>query len=452
MTDVRKKSRWFKILVWLAGIIIVIRIAIPTVGIYMANKILPKYLNTDGHIGYFNAVFFRGMCSLGWISIDQPAGFDGDNAISLRKISVDVDLPSVWNEEPITIESIKINKLALNLVMDADGSFNLAQLVETSGDKQEESSGEPMAIIVKKLNVKNLSVSYRDLTYSPPLELQVDKCNITLTNLVFDPSRDNCKELVSSCVLTAVLKQPDGQPDAYIGAIARAGVLGTNFPAIVGAVRICGVELAPINMIINKAAQQALGGNNMDDYIDIAIAPDLLDCHAKVKTKSNTLHFALVGTPDKPVIKRSTALLNLATRPEALVGGVVKNIGSAGVSAVKGAGNTVLAAGKGGAKAVGKVGTGFFKAVKHTATLNFKKAGAGLKEGTIGAASEAVGAVGDTAGAAVSTVSDTASAGVGIAKTDEWLANSKPRWDELWKEAVNQVNAAPYPAPKKKSK
>lgn len=449
-----KKRVFVKLLLWLIGLGIAVRVMLPIVGVHYINKFLPEYLNNDSHVGYFNAVFVRGLFSLGRVDIGQPKGFDDDVAISAREIFVDVDMTSVRKCSPLVIESVEIEKLTVNLASDAKGRFNMVELfasstneVDKAADEDDEadSSDSSFSVVVKNLHVKDFSLSYRDYTYMPALNIRLAEGELTLTNVVFDASQTNNHNLITTGILTAVMKQPGGLPDAYVGIALRSGVFGPWVPGVSGAVRICGIELVPINMVINVAARQALGGDNMDLYMDIAVASDILDCHAQAKTKSSILRFALVGTPDDPVIKRSTALLNLATRPGALASGVVRNVGNAGVSAAKGVGKTAYAAGRGGAKAVGKVGSGLFKVVKNTVTLNFKGARKGLKEGTVGAAAEVAHGVGNTAGAAVDGVSDTAKTSVGITKSDDWRDTSRARWVKLWAEAIEQVKAAPYP-------
>ncbi len=443
-----------KVLIWVVGILVVLRVVLSVGGVAIANRVLPGILGAAVSIESLDMVLSRGRVSAGGIVIRQPVDFEGGPLFSLGDVAVDVSLTSVFNG-PLTVESVTVDRLELNLIKNKDGVFNVAALVggsdtnalaETEPEAREEPS-EPMAVVVKILNIRDLTVSFQDLTYDPPIVVSVAECNVSAANLLFDPVFTGEAELRSSVILTALLKQSEF-PDAFIGLTARLGVLTKEAPAVVGATRVIGVELkSGFSAVVPPGVIQALGGSCIDVYADLAVAADILDLKVQVKTADNTMPFAIGGTPSDWYIDKSTALFSLVSRPTMLVGGVVTDVGSAGVEAVGGAARTTAVVGLGAIKVVGSVGKGVLKMAKGVATTDLGDIGNGLKTATVGTVTETAEAIVDTATAAVEGVGDTATAAIGKDETDAWRAGSEARWEALWEEARSEVASAAYPRP-----
>ncbi len=440
-----------KIFISIAMLLIVLRIAIPVAVVMVANKTLPGLLNTDVSIGFVNMLLLRGRVSTGDITIKQPEGFEGDNLFSLGKVAVDLDMSSLKNG-PIIIESIIIDDLELNIICNTNGSMNLKSLANTSttntpATNNETSASSPTAVVINKFEIRNLSLTYHNKTYEPPLLNQIKNLNMTVTNIIFDPSQSSRKELVTGLQLSALSKQSE-MHDAFVGIVARIGVLGTNVPAVNTMVRFTGIELNRLNMVFPHGVSQALGGSCVDLYVDLSMNSDFLDCKAKIKTADNIMRLAIGGTPSNPIVDKSTALGNVVTRPSAILGGLIGDTGGAGIKVVTGAGKTTAAVGGGALKVVGGLGKGLFRTAKGLATADMKHIKGGLYDTTVGTASKTKDAVVNTASAASSSVGDVASTAVGKSGSDAWRDGSEERWNKLWIEAKQKVNSAPYPHPK----
>jgi len=451
----KKKHILRKTLLWIAAILIIIRIAIPIAGVIAVNRLLPGILGTECRIGHINLLLIRGRAAVGRIKIEQPQGFEGEPLFKLKRISVNADLSSFKSDRTPTIESVTIKELSLNLIRNTDGTMNIASLGSSSatntpaGTNSEDEVSSPQAIVLNKLTVNDMSLSYLDLTYDPPITVKMENCNLTLTNLLFDASQTDTEKLDTSLILTAVLKQQD-MHDAFIGISAELGVLGTNVPPVNSAVRITGLELSTLGASVPAGVPQILGGSCVDIYIDLAMAIDILDCKAKVKTEDHTMPLAVGGTPSHIIVDKSTALGNVITRPGALIGGLIGDTGGAGLELIKGAGKTTAAVGSGAAKIVGGLGKGLFHTAKGVATADLEGIKHGVHESTVGTAKETMHTVSDTAGTAAHSVGDAASSAVGKDDADAWRSGSKTRWTELWQKAKKKVKEAPFPKPDNK--
>ena len=433
-----------KVLLWLVCILVVVRVAVPVAGVAVANRVLPGILGTAASIESLDMVLSRGRASVGGIDVFQPKGFDGGPLFSLGEASVNVSLPSI-RKGPLTVESVTVDRLVVNLIRNDTNAP-----IETKPEVEDETGepASPMAVAVEKLTVRDLTFSYRDLTYDPPLVAHVAECNIGVTDILFDPAHLGESPLDAAAILTASLKQP-GFHDAYVGLTARLGILTTNPPPVAAAARVVGLELkSGLDAVVPPGVVQTLGGSCVDAYVDLAMAMDVLDVRCDVKTEDNTMSIAVGGTPLAPKVDKSTTLFNLISRPGALVGGVVTDVGSAGVEVVEGAAKTTAAVGLGALKVVGSVGKGVLKTAKGVATADLSDIGDGLKTATVGTVTETAEALVDTATTAVEGVGDSATAAIGKDDTDAWRDGCRQRWDQLWEEACVEIEAAPYPRPK----
>jgi len=438
-------------------VLLVIRIAIPIVGLTIANKILPDLLNTDASIGFVNMALLRGRVSSGEILIKQPDGFEDGTLFSLGNVAINIDLPSLKNG-PITVESIVIDDIELNIIRGTNGIMNLASLVDssttnapTTNETTETSPAESPAVGIKTIKVSNLTFSYVDLSYDPPLVIQIEDLNLTITNILFDPKQTDSEELITSLDLTALFKQTNLH-DAFIGITAKLGVLGTNIPAANAAIRIGGFELDLIKPALPPAISTTiattLGGSCIDVYTDVSVSEKVWDLLVQIKTADNTMRYAEGGTLSNRKIDTSTALGNVVTRPGAIIGGLVGNAGGAGIKVIEGAGKTTATVGEGTIKVIEGLGKGLFETAKGVATADLVGIKDGLLGTTVGTIKETASAVVDTANTAINSIGDVATSATGKDNTDAWRAGCEERWQKLWDEAQQKVESAPYPHPK----
>ena len=153
-----------KVLLWILGILVVLRIALGVGGVPIANRVLPGILGTAASIESVDMTLSRGKLSAAGITIYQPAGFEGRPLFSLGEANVDVDLRTIISG-PLTVESAAIDRLELNLVRNQDGILNAAALAgggDTNAPPETEpetdvGSSSPMAVAVKKLNRRSFT-------------------------------------------------------------------------------------------------------------------------------------------------------------------------------------------------------------------------------------------------------------------------------------------------------
>jgi len=453
---IRKRLAWKPALLVLLVILIVGRVGISIGTVPLLNTMLPGILGTGAAVDTVHIGPLNGHVSVRGLIIDQPDGFDGDPLCSLGNATIDVSTLSVLHA-PFTIESINVDGLCLRLIRNTNGTLNVATLGSTAdanaataeernteNDPDAEDSPSSACITITRVHIKNLSISYEDLSCDPPLRVHVADCDGTAVNILLDPAGGKEGILPGFIRLTARLEQPP-RNDAYVGLQARVGIIGTNAPAVVAAMRAVGIELKPLGAVVPTGTSQTLGGSCVDVYGDLRMSHLLLDANVDVKTEDCTLSMAVGGTPYEPNVDKSCALFNLITRPSALVGGIVADAGSATVEAAGATLKTTAALGLGALKTVGSIGMGVAQAGRGVVTADLDDVGEGLKTATVGTVSEAVDTVVDTTLTAADGVGSTASAAIGKADTDAWRATCRERWESLWLEARGAIHGAPYP-------
>ncbi|MBU0679342.1 MAG: hypothetical protein KJ626_14680 [Verrucomicrobia bacterium] len=461
-----KRNVLRNILIVLVVVIVAIRLALPVIVVKTANRLLPDILKTDVHVGDIDLSLLGGYVSVKDFVVEQPSGFEGSPLLSVPFLSVKLGVRSLLSK-PIMIQRITLRDASVYLQRDKEGQMNTGLLgekkpagesapggevsegeIEPSEKAEGQSEPVDLSVILEQLNVENLSFAMIDRSYEKPLRVDLSPIDISVTNVIFDPSRSDEEVLPGGVLITAkMLQAPLGT--GHIGVKAKVGILGADVPALNGVVRVSGVELGPLSSVVPAGVSQALGGNCLDVHADIAMAPDLLDVKAGVKSAGANLGIGVSGTPREPKPDTSSALFAVFGRFGGSVGNLVGNVGGAGMEAGEAAVQTVGAVGMGAAKTVGALGKGIFKTVKGAATADLSEMGEGLKGATVGTIGEAAGTVTDAAKELGQGVAATGSATVGLDSAGAWRTESEERWNREWEKAEDILATMPFPKSKK---
>ncbi|NQU40190.1 MAG: AsmA family protein [Lentisphaerae bacterium] len=445
------------IILVVAILMVVLLMALPPIAVKVVNTKAGDFVNAEVSLRDIDLNLFRGYVELEGLRVGQPPGFEGDDLLSLRHAHVKIAVRSLLHP-PIVINDVRVEGLAMHIIKNSDGVMNVQKLATTPSQPKEEKpdtekpAAPPPAVALEKLVVNDLNVRYADLSFGDkPLDVGVTELLLTVTDIFFDPSAPVEKVLPGRVELTTKLRQGD-EPNAYVGAIARLGVLSTNVPALNAAVRLAGIELGTYDVVlpagVKTGISTVLGGSCLDLTADISsISPQIRDIDAALVTKSASLPLPMGGSfADIFADINKLIAARLAGQTMAMVG----NVGSASMEVAGTAAKSAAAVGKGAGKIVGAFGGGLLKAAKGVATGDLKSVGDGLKDSTVGAVGEAVGTVTNTAMTAVSGVGTAASKGLGMDSANEWRDGVPARWQTSWEAAVKLVDGMPYPTPDKK--
>lgn len=432
-------------------LLVVLRAALPSLGVAVANGKLPDLLTAEASIGAIDLALLRGRAGVRAIRIGQPPGFGDGDFLSLGNVSADVCMASL-RRAPLTIEDVTVEDLAVHVVRDAEGRLNAASLAkpkEGPPEEQPADEGESKPLLLARLAVRNLSVTYTDHALAKdgePLEVRLQRCDIVLTNLVIDAARSAEEAFPGGLALTAVLDQ-GALGKAHLGVASRLGAIGGGIPAVNAVVRLVGLELEALPQVVPSGTAQSLGGGNLDLHADVRVGPELLDCAVELVTAGNTLKTGVGGTPAKPEFDTSSVLFILMGRSLGALGNLAGNMGDAGLAVAGTAVDTVAGVGKGAMAAAGKAGGGLLKTVQALAKADVGGVVGGLTDATVGTATEAVGAVTDGAKTLGSGAARAASETTGSDEAEAWRSGAGGRWSEKWSEAQVTLSALAYPKP-----
>lgn len=92
----------------------------------VANKSVPNVVKTDFHLGHAHFNPYLGYFALGDMQLKNPTGYSEENALTLNKFEIDVDMGTVLNEV-IHIERITIADVFFSYVS-ANGVNNIEQI------------------------------------------------------------------------------------------------------------------------------------------------------------------------------------------------------------------------------------------------------------------------------------------------------------------------------------
>ncbi len=433
-------------------LLVVILMVGPNVAVKVVNAKAGDFVNAEVSLEDIDLNLFRGYVELEGLKVGQPEGFEGALLLELAHAHVKLDVGSLM-KRPIVISDIVVEGLSANIIKNADGVMNVEKLTKTPPEPKEEKpeekkpTGEPPAVALDHLLIDNLKVRYVDASFGDddPLDVGVSNLVLKVTGILFDTSAKPERVLPGRVELTSTVTQGKAL-DAYLGAIARVGVLSTNVPAVNAGVRLAGLDLDVVDPVlppgIGTSLSAVLGGGCLDVEADISMVEDVRDIKVVLVNKSIRLPLPTGGGIDSILTDLGKLL---AARLAGQVVGMVGNVGSAGVEVAGTAVKSAGAVGKGAGKLVGNVGGGLFNMVKGVAKGDIKAVGTALKDTTVGSVKTVVSTVTNTAVTAVSGVGQAAGKGLGSASADQWRTTAPARWAEMWKTTITVVDNMPYP-------
>ncbi len=179
--DREKSQGWW----WKAPLIVVLALTITlfilifninSIALSRINASLGKTLSTGGHLNTFDLQLSEGQLALSDLTLKSPEGFGAIPPLTMKSLKVSVEIRSLLNQ-PIIINEITLDELAITMVRNKQGKLNVLQLLPknnnaptTSPDSEKnearsEEADEPLlipAIRVKNLRINNLTLQVID--------------------------------------------------------------------------------------------------------------------------------------------------------------------------------------------------------------------------------------------------------------------------------------------------
>ena len=450
MTAVKKILKVVGVVVIVLVVLLVVaRIFAPSIIVGVANSQIPKALTAKGGVKGVDLGLMRGRVAVQGINIEQPPGFDGPPLAQVGEVRINVKLSG----SPITVQELVLEDVVVNIIKDINGVMNTEALIPAP---QKEAPAEPAAeqpaapppeILVERIQIKNLTLTYRDLSFGgEPLEIVLTDVSLLVTNLIIDASREGEEVLPGGLLLTASLPYADA-PEARLGLSGRIGIIGTKVPPVNAVLRLAGFELKSAAAAVPAGVATALGGDCLDVIADVAMRPDMLDCDVAIQSAGTKLRLGVGGTPDKPVVDKSGTLFGVLGFAGGGAAKLAGNVGSAGADVGAAALSTASTVGKGAGKLAGSLGKGLLGTVKKAASGEFREAGSALTDTAKGVAGDVTETLGEASGEVVSGAREAAASGAGVESRVNWRAGKQQRWDTEWAVALADLAQRPFPTP-----
>jgi hypothetical protein len=458
----KRLLRVFKILGIVAILLLLlVTLTLDLVGRSVANKMLPEALHTKASLGGLHIGLVRGVVGLRNLRVGQPGTFtnDGPDLLTLGRFGANVKLGSLPGSGPIVVQRVELSDLLIHIVRNATGELNVAQLGSTNVPEvavEAPSNAPPVVvkeaaparrIVVEHIRIKHGLIRYTDrqLGDGTPVDVTVKDLDLALDGLVIDPAAGPVQFAPALLELTARLPRAGGH-DVRLGAVARIGPVGGGIPAVQGALRLIGFELAPVGGLLPPGVMAALGGSGLDLVADAAVATNMLKVDGAMTMDGGSRFPVTVGgTPDQPVFDKSSVLFGAFGRLSGGVQGSAAVVADTGMAA---AGTVVHTAGSiaGGAlKTVGSLGHALGSTAMAGLSGDMKGVGSGLVATVSAPVSGVYDTVTNTTRSVVSGLGDSAKALRGKTAFEDWRKDTDKRWDKTWSEARANVEKAPWP-------
>jgi hypothetical protein len=445
-------------------------INLPSIILKYANRELPALLQTQASLGNIRLALLKGEIGIDDLSIGQPAGYEGDALLTMESLDLKIDTATV-QADPVVIEYLDIRAARIHLVKQTNSIMNTARLaggapdtqptgvtqsITTEASVEKQPSAESKRILIRQITLADCAVTYTDHSLAKgeknsetnsakTLNLQTEKIDLTLTNLLIAPVQGAPGTDTAGMAMTARILQGKKE-DALLGAKTRIGPVGGGIPTLNAIIALAGLELSTFGSIVPAGTSQALGGNAMDLAVELSLATNVLFCDIEVKMIAGNRHkLRIRGTPDKPIIDKSSILFNVLGRFGGGIGNVVGNVGSASLDLTKTAVGSVVNVGKGAGKTVQTAGKGLLNTAKGILTADAKQIGEGARQATLGTVKDAADTITSTGKGVTDGVLDAGSTTTGSKSAADWRKNTVARWDAQWERTDELIAQIPYP-------
>jgi len=426
------------------------------------NQQLAQRLETEASVGKIEISLLRGKVTIKNLVIKEPLEEDTENLIAIGSLSVDISLRSLFSDM-IYIQSVTFKDTYINVVSPIKNVYNFMAVIPNGTNMmnvavedvaeivtneiyvvEEEIVKVPKPILLKKISVDNLNITYKDYNLSePPVFVDLRNIDVNVKDLLLNGEPDG--ELLSKidCTCEIIQKKNSG----YFGVWAEAGNIGSEgkIPAVNAVIAITGLDLESYEEFIPTGLATSLGGSILDIRVDVSLEQEYLFVKASLMTVSGKVDITVDGTPDNPSMSMRNILTSLGLRGIMSLANPVVNVGDAGLKAGGATVNTGVAIVAGAGNALGNIGKGLFNTVKSTAKGEFKEAGSHfLRTGT-----DTVGdvfiTVTNTAGTAAGGAVDSGGALMNKNSMEKWQTGVETRKDAVWLKAPEDLKKMSYP-------
>lgn len=188
LSQTRKKASgwWWKAPLFF-GLLFVITLFIiifniNSVALGQINSALEKLLPTGGHLDTFNLQLIEGQLAISGLTLNPPEGFGSIAPVSMNNIKLSVDTNSLF-DQPIIINEITLNELAITLVRDKQGELSFLHLFpngnEASPHTDETESNDT------QIEIENAKIETKESFTVPAIQVKNIRIN-DLTLQVID--------------------------------------------------------------------------------------------------------------------------------------------------------------------------------------------------------------------------------------------------------------------------
>lgn len=315
-SQAHKKARgwWWKsplIIIFLLAVTLVVLVAnINSIALSQINSALETSFATGGHLDTFNLQILDGQLELSELTINPAEGFGSAAPISMGNITISVEVATLF-DQPIIVNEITLDKLAITLVRDKQGELSVLHLLAKDSEKNNETpinktnANEPLSIpeiLVKNVRINNLTLQLIDQlvdeqwTASLAVDMAVE--NIQLNDLI---TRDIGIDSLNLAVNNLNIDQLPGFDDEKLLSLKQLSIKTEQLNAAAEELRIDEITLDTLSSSIQTNAE---GLSNIQALIGaLTSQPELASA---ANTDSST---------QRPPSKQQTSPVSAAQKP-----------------------------------------------------------------------------------------------------------------------------------------
>jgi len=161
-----------KVMIIIAAFLILLIAAIVVLPVVFKGPLLSKVkttinnnVNAKVEFTDFNLNLWRSfpnvMMELEGLTVVGIGEFENDTLVAMRSLATDISLADLFRGEDFTIQSLRLSDAQVNLLARQSGQVNW-DIAKESVETEAEEPGESMSISLQDIEVRNLSLTYKD--------------------------------------------------------------------------------------------------------------------------------------------------------------------------------------------------------------------------------------------------------------------------------------------------
>ena len=258
----------YKIALGIILLLVLFRLALPSIVKYYVNKSLDELPGYNGHVADVDLHLYRGAYTLDELVLTEEKGNPKYPFLRIHRTDLSIQWKSIFKGR--LVGEVLLENPRLNIVF---ASANSASGDEPTREHWTETVKDLMPITINRLGVNNGKLAYLDFTSSPDVKLHVENMQLVALNLA---NVENAGNKLPSTVTVTGKSIGGGNLKGNMKVNALKEIPDFNLD-----MQLTNVDLTSLNSFIKAYGTFDVERGNMDMYSEVKLTNGQLDGYIK---------------------------------------------------------------------------------------------------------------------------------------------------------------------------